>query len=65
MSINEALRIYIKKRGFKQAAVAEAVGMKMQAFNAVLKGHVRLSAEVFMKACDFMKASPNDVFELQ
>lgn len=65
MTINAALREYIKKRGFKQTAVAEAVGLKMATFNSILNEHARLEAEVFLKACTFMGVSPNDVFQVQ
>lgn len=61
MTVGEKLRNYMKRRGFKQASVAEHIGITKQALNYSLNGKTKMNADAFVAACEFLQVSPDEV----
>ena len=58
MTVNEKLKSYIQKRGIKQTAIAEAIGMNNQNFNAIINGKVSLKVTTLESICEFLRVDP-------
>lgn len=58
MTVNEKLKSYIQKRGIKQTAIAEAIGMNNQNFNAIINGKVALKVTTLEAICEFLSVDP-------
>ena len=56
--VYEKLKNYIDEKGYKQAAIARAIGVTDSVLSQMLAGKVRMSAEVFMSICAFLEVDP-------
>lgn len=62
MKTNAMLKHFLKVRGFKQNAVAEGIGMKPKAFNAMLNDHSDLKADTLIDVFRFTGTKPEAFF---
>lgn len=65
MTVNEKLKMILKERGIKQTAVAEALGIKITTFNAMLNGTTSLKVETLIKVCDFIGMPSENFFNYE
>lgn len=56
--VHERLKNFIDEKGFKQAAIARAIGVTDSVLSQMLAGKVRMTAEVFMAICAFLEVDP-------
>ena len=61
MSIEQAIRQYLKSRGIKQAFIAEQCGWAKQRMNAILTGKQKISADDYGAICEVVGV-PYDYF---
>lgn len=59
--IAERMKEYVNEKGIKQVAIATATGMTKVAVSETLNGNRTLTAEEFVKICDFLEV-PYDRF---
>ena len=59
------LKKFLTMKGVKQAAVAEAIGMKKNAFNAILNGRAMLRVDTLEKVCAFLGVPPAYFFKFK
>jgi len=59
--ISENVARYVKEKGIKQTAIAEAVGISAPSLNNKLKGKTKLYAEEYLAICEFLNM-PSDYF---
>ena len=59
------LKKMLAERGVKQITVAEAIGMKKTAFNAIVNGRATLRVETLVKVCAFLGVSPAIFFKFK
>ena len=62
MKTNERLKHFLKERGVSQAEVAEGIGMKKTAFNAILNDRAELRADTLEDVCKFIGVTPGYFF---
>lgn len=62
MKTNERLKYFLKARGVSQASVAEGIGMKKTAFNAILNDRAELRADTLEDVCNFIGVTPGYFF---
>lgn len=62
MSTGKRLKLFLKEKGISQTSVAERIGMKMTAFNAILNGHAHLKADTLEQVCQVIGVSPGVFF---
>ena len=62
MSTGRRLKIFLQDKGIKQTKVAEKIGMKVTAFNAILNGHASLKADTLEAVCHAIGVAPSDFF---
>lgn len=53
--IAEQLKKYVTEKGIKQTVIADAVGMSKVAMSETLNGNRTLTAEEFVRICDFLE----------
>lgn len=61
MTINSAIRDYMKKHEISQSFVAEQCGWTRERMSCIAKGKQRVSAEDLRRICDVLKL-PYDYF---
>ena len=59
--IAERVKKYVDEKGIKQLAIADAIGMSRSAMSQTLRGERTMTAEEFVKICDFLEV-PYDKF---
>ena len=59
--IAERVKRHVEERGVKQAAIANAIGISRQSMCLMLAGKRVMSAEEYVKICDFLQV-PYDKF---
>lgn len=62
MEIIKNIKELISKRGYKQKAVAEAIGLNERQFSDMLNGRMRIPPETISKLCVFLGTDPNTIF---
>ena len=65
MATGLRLKKLLAERGVKQIAVAEAIGMKKTAFNAIVNGRATLRVDTLEKVCAFLGVSPAIFFKYE
>lgn len=63
MATGLRLKRLLAEKGVKQIAVAEAIGMKKTAFNAIVNGRATLRVDTLEKVCAFLGVSPAIFFK--
>jgi len=53
--IAERIKSYVNERGFKQIAIAKNVGMSKVAMSETLNGNRTMTAEEYVRICDFLE----------
>lgn len=53
--IAERIKAYVDEKGIKQVAIASAVGMSKVAVSETLNGNRTLTAEEFVRICNFLE----------
>lgn len=53
--IAERIADYIKEKGIKQTTLASVVGIAPQSMHETLKGRRTLTAEEYVRICDFLE----------
>lgn len=53
--IVERIKAYVDEKGIKQVAIASATGMSKVAVSETLNGNRTLTAEEFVRICDFLE----------
>lgn len=61
MSVAARIKKYLADNGIKQTFVAEKAGIKVNSFNSIMNGNVRLSVENMEKICKALNV-PVDFF---
>lgn len=64
MKVCERLKLYIKKNGYKQCAIAEKSGFTENQFSQILNDRRSISADDLEIICNAMNASPNDIYKI-
>ena len=62
MDIRDSLKLYLDAHDVVQAQLAVAAGMTRQKLNAVLHKQRKLDANEFMKICDVLEISADDLW---
>ena len=65
MASGMRLKKFLASKGVKQTAVAEAIGMKKTAFNAIVNGHATLRVDTLEKVCAFLGVPPANFFKYE
>ena len=65
MKSGERLKSFLDERGFKQTAVAAAIGMDIKNFNAILHGRIHLKADTLADVLRFTGTRPEKFFTKQ
>lgn len=65
MASGMRLKKLLAMKGVKQTAVAEAIGMKKTAFNAIVNGHATLRVDTLEKVCAFLGVPPAYFFKFK
>lgn len=63
MDVRECLRPAIDKKGYKYRHVANEVGLTDQQLSDIMNRRRRLEANEFVKICEVIGTSPNEVLE--
>ncbi|MBQ1450454.1 MAG: helix-turn-helix transcriptional regulator [Eggerthellaceae bacterium] len=53
--IAERIKSYIQEKGYKQVAIADGIGMKKVAMSETLNGNRNMTAEEYVRICDFLE----------
>ena len=60
--IYERINSAIEKRGLKQKAVAEKIGVSEQTFSAMLSGKRKISVDEFFSICTVLGETPSNLY---
>ena len=62
MKDGEKLKCVLDARGFNQTAIANAIGMNIKTFNAILNGRGELKVDTLLKVFQFTGTKPETFF---